>query len=166
MKVSRTVFPSVHEENRADQKRNDTMRFPMNPEPILSWRIRWVVIWAITMALGCGLYAIDPLPPDIQSASEKVKTAYREEMAQRSLREKIAFGKQRYQDRMQYKQQLSGFLRREAETRIGAIRNQVEFQRELQQAKSTRYWAFSVLMLACAVLLATVAILLKRRLLS
>jgi hypothetical protein len=165
MKVRRTVFPSVHGESRAD-KRNDTMRFPMNSEPILSWRIKWVLIWAITLALGCRLYAIDPLPPDIQSASEKVKTAYREQMAQRSLREKIAVGKQRHEDRMRYKQQLSGFLRREAEARIETIRNEVQFEQERQQLKSTRYWAFSMLMLACAMMLATATILLKRRLFS
>ena len=138
----------------------------MNAESLLSRRMGAAVLWVITLALGCGLYAIDPLPPDIQSASEKVRTAYLEQMAQRSLREKIAFGKQRHEDRMQYKQQLSGFLRREAETRIRAIRGEVEFQRELQQAKAARYWAFNMVTLVGAALLATAAILLKRRLLS
>jgi hypothetical protein len=118
------------------------------------------------MALGWQLYAIDPLPPDMQLAPEKVKTAYLDQMAQRSLREKIAFGKQRHEKRMQYKQQLSGFLRREAETRIGTIRSEVEFQQELQRAKAARYWAFNMVLLVCGVLLATGAILLKRRLVS
>jgi hypothetical protein len=138
----------------------------MNAESILSRKMGWAILWVITMALGCRLYAIDPLPPDIQSASEKVRAAYREQMAQRSLREKIAFGRQRHEERIQYKQQLSGFLRREAETRIGAIRGEVEFQRELQHAKAARYWAFTMVTLVCAVLLATAAILLKRRFLS
>lgn len=68
------------------------------------------------------LAAVDPLPPHIESASEEVRNAYIEHLAQESLKEKIEVGKERYDSRMQFKSDTVQHMREEAQERINIIR--------------------------------------------
>lgn len=68
------------------------------------------------------LAAIDPLPPHIEASSEEVRNAYIERMAQESLKEKLEVGKERYDSRMQFKNETVQHMRSEAEERIKIIR--------------------------------------------
>lgn len=72
------------------------------------------------------LDAVEPLPPHIETASEEVRNAYIERLAQDSLKEKLEVGQERYDQRMQFKSEIVQHMRSEAEERIKIIRTDRE----------------------------------------
>lgn len=99
------------------------------------------------------LAAIDPLPPHIEAASEEVRNAYIERLAQESLKEKLEVGKERYDSRMQFKSETVEHMRAEAQERIKIIRAERE---NLENAESQKpsVGGNKLIYFACAILLA------------
>jgi hypothetical protein len=97
--------------------------------------------------------AIDPLPPHIEAASEEVRNAYIERLAQDSLKEKLEVGKERYDSRMQFKSETVQHMRSEAEERIKIIRADRESieNSEIQQSSGS---GNTFIYFMCAILLA------------
>ena len=97
--------------------------------------------------------AVDPLPPHIEAASEEVRNAYIERLAQDSLKEKLEVGKERYDSRMQFKSETVQHMREEAQERIKIIRNERESLKDAESQKPSgavnRFIYFT-----CAILLA------------
>ena len=81
------------------------------------------LIWLL---IGMGLVsgalplarAIDPLPPEIESAPLAVRSAYRDRMARESLEEKIAVGARRYEQRMEVKANIGYQMEQQAMERL------------------------------------------------
>lgn len=65
--------------------------------------------------------AVDPLPEHIENASEEIKSAYVEQLAKKSLEERIEVGKERYETRMNFKKETIQHMRSEADERIQII---------------------------------------------
>jgi hypothetical protein len=99
------------------------------------------------------LAAIDPLPPHIEAASEEVRNAYIERLAQESLKEKLEVGKERYDSRMQFKSETVEHMRAEAQERIKVIRAERE---NLENAESQKpgIGGNKFVYFVCAILLA------------
>lgn len=57
------------------------------------------------------LQAIDPVPPSLQNAPREVQREYLEQKAKQALRDKIAIGQKRDQERIKYKQSLVHLMR-------------------------------------------------------
>jgi hypothetical protein len=90
---------------------------------ILSYRTLWIAALVALMSPTAG--AIDPLPPEVESASEQVKMSYINRMARESERQKRAVGHQRYERRLVYKQTLATHLRKASDRRRAAINLQM-----------------------------------------
>jgi hypothetical protein len=99
------------------------------------------------------LAAIDPLPPHIEAASEEVRNAYIERLAQESLKEKLEVGKERYDSRMQFKSETVQHMRDEAQERIKIIRAERE-NLENTETQKPSIGGYKFVYLVCAILLA------------
>lgn len=86
----------------------------------LAWLCIGLALWTLPA------FAVDPLPDHIENASEEVKAAYIEQLAKKSVEEKIEVGKERHERRMDFKKETIQHMRSEADERIQIIRRSRE----------------------------------------
>jgi hypothetical protein len=81
---------------------------------------------AVVLWLGTGLAAQASfrIPPELENATEEETARYLQLEGDRSLREKIQVGKQRYQERLAFRQALADTMRTNRERRRAVISNQ------------------------------------------
>jgi HPt (histidine-containing phosphotransfer) domain-containing protein len=91
----------------------------------LSGRLTGTVL-LVLLAAALPVFAIDPLPPEIERASPQVQAAYRDRVGREALRQKLLVGRQRYEQRREFKRTLNDNLRQEAHSRQEAIREQMQ----------------------------------------
>lgn len=99
--------------------------------------------FTLTLFLAIPAWGIDPLPPEMEDASEEVAAAYREAEAQKGLAEKIAVGEKRYEQRMEAKAEYARHLRAVAESRRQELRAEAETSRA-EIRRSERQVQFSL----------------------
>ncbi|MBI3414478.1 MAG: hypothetical protein HY043_04020 [Verrucomicrobia bacterium] len=90
-----------------------------------------VGIFALALSLAAPLFAIDPLPAEIEKAPLEAQKIYRERLAREGLEEKTAVGKRRHDERMRFQEKLIQGIRHEATVREEAIYSQIDPQAAL-----------------------------------
>ena len=108
----------------------NTPHLPAGRSSLASRACRVLAGAAFAVALWPGepLFAIDPLPPEIERASLEVQKVYRERLAREGMEEKSVVAKRRYDERMRFQEKLVAGLRREAAAREDAIYSQIDSQ--------------------------------------
>lgn len=96
------------------------------------WRlvagVRWILLLTLGLVLTSPAKAVDPLPPEIEKASEEVQAAYREKVGREALSQQVLVGRQRHERRMRYKQTLGANMRTEAALRRAELRARAQEQ--------------------------------------
>ena len=77
------------------------------------YKSHFIILLAVLLPVMDGL-AIDPLPPNLENASEEVQQEYLDRAAADSLERKLEVGQRRHAERTRYKQQLAHNQRVEA----------------------------------------------------
>jgi hypothetical protein len=77
----------------------------------------WLLFLALYFGLALHSQAAQVVPHRLTNAPPAIRKAYLEREGQESLREKLEVGRQRYQQRLQYKQDLVRLMRQQAQER-------------------------------------------------
>ena len=118
-------------------------------------KLRLVLAAGFILAFSPCLRAIDPLPAELENAPLEVQAAYRDKVARESEAQKLEVGRQRYAQKMAFKQALADNIQAEAATRLAAYQQQVRAQEEMaapsQNGSHSGIFAVTALVIVIAV---------------
>ena len=108
--------------------------------------IRFTALWILAVFLtltALPAFAVDPMPEEIEKASQEVQDAWIQKRAEESLEQKIEVGKRRFEERKQLKKEWAQHLRASADFRREELRTETE-TRQSDLERSARHVRISL----------------------
>ncbi len=113
--------------------------FQRHPGSFIASRMAVMTLLIAVHLLGyCRLHAVDPLPEELENASEEAIDAYIEKEAEESLRLKREVGKRRFEEKQEMRREAVAARVAEVERRTRQIEEARNLERELAERDRRR----------------------------